>query len=91
MNTVTIKIQSLEDAAEQFQIMPEVNTKNSETGEHLTVCIMEDMTENHQSAVSFVIKKQDGTYVVYMITENLMNGIIDSYKGALQRFKDLKG
>ena len=88
---ITIKMQSVEDAAEQFKVMPELNSKNSETGEHLTVCIMEDMTVNHKAGISFVIHKTDGTYTVANITENLMNGLISAYKGALQRFEDLKG
>lgn len=86
---VSIRIQTLDDLETKPNVMPEAIGK-SEAAVTTTVCIMEDMTEQHKAGVSIVLENPDGSYTVSNITEGMFDMVIASYKGALERFKDLK-
>ena len=90
MEHIKIKIQTKEDAINQIMVMPELKNKKVVTAKTVTVCIMEDMTQGHKAGVSFVLEHEDGTFSTHIMTKNIFNGVISSYKGALQRFKDLE-
>lgn len=89
MNQLKIKIQTLEDANEVKSVMPELQNKDAITTKEMTVCILEDMTKEHQAGISFVHHHANGTHSAYMITENNMDALIGAYNGAKQRFAKL--
>ncbi len=90
MESLKIRIQTLESAKVQRKIMPEIDDAKVMTAKDLTVCILEDMTKEHKAGISLVFEMSDGTHVVFNTTENLFNGVIASYTGALARFGDLR-
>ena len=67
--------------------MPEVKAEDTITAQSMTFCILEDMTKERKSGVSFVLKLPGGGYAVFNTTENIMNGMIASFQGALKRFE----
>jgi len=83
-------MQTKEDAMVEVMVMPELKDKKVVTAKRTTVCIMEDMTVEHKAGVSFVLEHEDGTFSTCILTENIFNGVISAYKGALERFKDLE-
>ncbi len=90
MESLSIRIQTLEDAKVERNVMPEVSEDDVKTAKNLTVCILEDMTTEHKAGVLLSLEMPDGSYVAYNITENLFNGMVASYNGALARFADLR-
>ncbi len=90
MESLSIRVQTLEDVKVEPNVMPEVAEGNVTPAKNLTVCIMEDMTVEHKSGVLFYLEMPDGSFVAHNITENLFDGIISAYKGALARFEDLR-
>ncbi len=90
MENLNIVIQTLEDSKKEISAIPELKGKTFHKVNGMTVCIMEDMTNKNKCGISFVLENSDGTYSSHLVTENLMNGLISAYKGALQRFEMLK-
>lgn len=90
MENLNIRIQTLEDSKKERMAMPELKDKSFHKVNGMTVCIMEDMTSEHKSGISFVLENSDGTYSSHLVTENLMNGLISAYNGAIKRFEELK-
>lgn len=82
-----ILIQSVEDSENRTKpVMPECTMKNTTLCSNMSVTIMEDMTTQNKAGVSVVIQAPDGHYYTAFLTEEIMNGLVSAYKGAIERF-----
>ena len=90
MEKLEIRVETKVDADNGKLSMQDVLDKNPTTCTDIIVCIHEDMTTEHKSAVSFTAKTPEGKYVSFHITENNMDGLMAAFRGAKERFASEK-
>lgn len=83
---VTIRIQSLEDAAKGMRIVDGATMENSESVDHFTMGILEKGTKGGQTTVMFAIKTEDGKYVIAQATGNEFDVMYKTFLAADEKF-----
>lgn len=84
--SVSIRVQSLEDAAKGMRIVDDATMENTESVEHFTMGILEKGTKGGQTTVMFAIRMQDGKYAIAQATGNEFEAMYQTFLAADQKF-----
>ena len=84
--SVTVKIQSLDDASKGIRIVDDATMENTESVDHFTMGILEKGTKGGQTTVMFAIKTEDGKYVIAQATGNEFEAMYQMFLSAEQKF-----
>lgn len=86
MESIVIRIQSVEDANKGIPLVEGITRGNVIESKKLTVGILEAGTVSGATSLMFVIELPDGKFAVAECTANQFEGVLGAFKGALQRF-----
>ncbi len=87
METVKIRIQSLEDAAKGIPAIEGVHTlDDAELTKDVTIAFLEGGQASGKTSVMIGLRRSNGIVVVGELTQDNFLAVVAAYNGAVQRF-----